>query len=175
MTKTRSGQSAAAAAICTLATMGLFHAPSANAETRTVSDPQQRHSQGPALDLRRATFTFDDDKAVFRLRFADLNKRRTQAFARFSVPNYDVSLSTRYDSSGQQRTTGVASDHYEQTQTRVRTGLRVRWDFKNNVITFVLTEHLRGARAYFSAYSVAKGDLHGPPRGDYIVEQLDRG
>lgn len=45
-----------------------------------------------------------------------------------------------------------------------------------DVIVVTLTSHLKGRRANAWAYSVAKGELHGPPCGDYIYSgRMQRG
>ena len=146
-----------------------------SAQTETVRDPEQRFSQGPALDLESATFQFGEDKLTYRLKIESLSKKRTRAFAQFYLGSYNLFLKTKFDSAGRERTSGRWSDYNTEESGRITDGLTAEWDWKRDLITLTLAEHLRGQRGVLTAYTVAKGAQHGPPKGDYIVAKLRRG
>jgi hypothetical protein len=147
-------------------------APTADAEVVTRSDPDPACSQRPALDLKRATFNYDDDRFVFKLKMGALSRKRTQAFARYTLgyrqgSRYDVLLRTKFDSDGDKQ---VVGRWYSDTGEygRFTDGLTANWDWQRKVIKFTLTSHLRGRKADAWAYTIPKGVLHGGPCGDYI-------
>ena len=152
-----------------------FPAPS-SAETERVRDPHQEFSQRPALDLESATFQFGAKKLTYRLKIDNLSKKRTQAFARLNLRNYDLFLETKVDASGEERTLGRWSDYKTESYgNRFTDGLTADWDWARDIITITLTKHIRGQRGTLAAYTVAKGAMHGPVKGDYIVAKLNRG
>ena len=149
-----------------------FAAPTAYAEVVTRWDPDPACSQRPALDLKRATFNYDDDRFVFKLKMGALSRKRTQAVARYTLGyrqggRYDVLLKTKFDSDGDKqvigRWTSETGDY-----GRFTNGLTAEWDWQRKIIKFTVTSHLRGRNADAWAYSIAKGAVHGPPCGDYI-------
>ena len=160
--------------------LGALVAP-AGAETVTKRDPHPRCSQAAPLDLERASFTYSQQAFKVRLKMAALSKKRTQVFARYTVgtsrgDKYGVQLASSF-SDGRKRAVGYWSDYRSgEYGKRFTRGLDATWDWQRRTVTFVLTEHLRGRRVMASAYSVAKGAMHGPPCGDYIVvRNLRRG
>ncbi len=171
---------AAAAAALSIAVLVGAAGPAA-AESVTKADPRPRCSQAPPLDVKRATFTYSDNAFKTRIRMGDLSKKRTQVFSRFYVQKartttYDVLLVSAFRK-GSLRTVGYWSDHEaEDYSNKFRRGLTADWDFRDDVVRFRLTKHLRGQKVDAAAYSVRKGDNHGPLCGDYIfVGSLDRG
>lgn len=154
----------------------------ASAEVVTKWDPHPKCSQAPALDVRRATFDYATDRFEWRVKMAKLSKKRTRVIARYTLGNrnedrYDVLLVTRYDAQGEQRTVGFWSDYTTgQYSVRFTDGLSATWDWTRDIITFVLTSHLKGHHADAWAYSIAKGRQEGPACGDYIWSgRIDRG
>jgi hypothetical protein len=148
-------------------------APTAQAEVVTRPDPHPACSQRPALDVKRATFNYGDHRFVWKIKMAALSRKRTQVFGRYTLgtrteTRYDVLLRTKY-SDGVERVTGHWSN-YETGEYDVRftDGLTAQWNWRRQIVKFTLTSHLRGRVADAWAYSVPKGDLHGPPCGDYI-------
>lgn len=155
--------------------LGLGVPASSHAETETVADPYQEFSQRPALDLESARFQFGAKKLVYRLKIDKLSKKRTQAFARLYLKNYDLFLETKFDADGVQKTIGRWSDYDDEESGNITDGLTAKWDWSRDIITITLTKHIRGQRATLAAYTVAKGAMHGPLKGDYIVAKLQRG
>lgn len=149
-------------------------APTANAEIVTRRDPQASCSQRPALDVKRATFNYGEDRFVWKIKMAALSREHTQVFGRYTLgtrdgASYDVMLVTKYDSNGVKRVAGHWSNYRTgEYDVRFTDGLTAQWDWQRRVVKFTLTSHLRGRTADAWAYSVAKGALHGPPCGDYI-------
>ena len=88
-------------------------APTANAEIVTRRDPQASCSQRPALDVKRATFNYGEDRSGGRSRW----RRSVESTPRSSGGtqgtrdgvSYDVMLVTKYDSEGVNRVTGYWS------------------------------------------------------------------
>lgn len=170
---------AAATALSIAVTIGT--AGSAAAESVTRADPRPGCSQAAPLDVKRATFTYSDNAFKTRIRMGDLSRKRTQVLSRFSVnkrgaTRYDVRLVSAFRK-GDLRTVGFWSNHTtEDYENKFRRGLTADWDFADDVVTFRLTERLRGQQVDAAAYSVPKGADHGPLCGDYIfVRSLDRG
>jgi len=154
----------------------------ATAEIVTRHDPQPACSQRPALDVKRVTFNYGDNKFVWTLKMGALNKLHTRVIARYTLGNrsedrYDVLLQTKYDRNGNKRVVGYWSNYVTgDYSNRFRNGLRAEWNRNRQVIKFTLTSHLRGQRANAWGYSLAKGAQHGPPCGDYIGSgRIDRG
>ncbi len=153
----------------------------AYAERVTKPDPEPECSQGPPLDVRRATFDYREKQFIFRVKMGNLKKKHTRVIARYTLskddePTYDVLLETKFVK-GKKRVFGHWSDYEADDQwNRFTKGVRARWDFDKNVIRFRLTKHLRGKRVDAWAYSVPKGAFHGPECGDYIWSgRLNRG
>lgn len=87
-------------------------------------------------------------------------EKRTQVLARYTLGNRQQD---RYD---------VTGDY----SNRFTKGLTANGDRERDVITFTLTSHLKGRRADAWAYSVGKGEMHGPPCGDCICSgRMQRG
>jgi len=154
----------------------------ATAEIVTLPDPEPACSQRPALDVKRVTFNYGDDKFVWTLKMGALNRQRTRVIARYTLGNrfearYDVMLQTKFDRNGNKRVVGYWSNYVTgDYSNRFSDGLQARWNWERRVIKITLTSHVRGQRAHAWGYSVAKGDLHGPPCGDYIGSgRIDRG
>jgi hypothetical protein len=168
------GAAVAVLTTCLLWTSGV----GANAEVVKRWDPEPKCSQRPALDVRWARFNYADDKFVWNVKMGALSRERTRVIARYTVGNrYDVMLATWFNKNGDKRVTGYWTNYRtEEYAVRFKDGVRARWDWKNRLITFKLTSHLKGSTVNAWAYSVAKGELHGPPCGDYIYSgRLDRG
>jgi len=153
--------------------MAMGMAVPAFAEVVTKSDPQPKCSQRDALDVKRASFNYAEQKFAWRIKMASASKKRTRVIGRYtqaarSDTPYDVMVVTSYDSDGIKRVVGRWYDADDGSSGRFTDGVTADWDFANEVITIELTSHLKGERADAWAYSVAKGAVHGPPCGDYI-------
>jgi hypothetical protein len=162
------------AAIAILA-LSLASVAPAEAEIVTMKDPEPKCSQRPALDVKRTTFNYGDDKFVWKAKMGALSKKRTRVFGRYTVRNsngddrYDVIVMTKFDKDGEKRVVGHWSNYVtEDYANKFTKGLTARWDWERRLIIFTLTTHLKGKRANAWAYSIAKGAQHGPPCGDYI-------
>lgn len=168
---------AAVAAVAALAVQLSAAAP-ADAEVVTRKDPQPKCSVGPALDVKRTTFKYGDEKFVWKLTMRALSKERTRVFGRYTVGDrYDVIVTTKFDRNGDKHVVGHWTDYAaEDYWNRFTDGLTARWDWKRRTITFALTSHVKGRRADAWAYSIEKGAFHGGPCGDYIWSgRIDRG
>jgi hypothetical protein len=132
--------------------------------------------------VRRATFNYGENRIVWKLKMGALSRKRTQVFARYTLGSregsrYDVILKTMFDSDGVNRVIGHWSNYAtEDYGNRFTQGLTARWDWQQKIIKFTLTSHVKGRNADAWAFSVAKGEPHGPPCGDYIWSgRLSRG
>jgi hypothetical protein len=157
----------------TVLTLGLGLVGPAGAEVVTRTDPEPKCSQAPPLDVKRATFNYAKKKFVWRIKVGEASKKHTRVIGRYSLTakgqtTYDVMIQTSYDARGKKRVVGRAMDYVKNEDRRFTKGVTAAWDFKRDVITITLTSHMKGKRADAWAYSVEKGELHGPPCGDYI-------
>jgi hypothetical protein len=132
----------------------------ADAATKVRRDPGTQVNA--ANDLQRARLTYRIHRTVYRLKIKDLSARHTRAYARFYRPGYDLFIGTFYRA-GKRRVIAYRTD-YDTFQTkRFGKAVRVRWNFRTNSIRIENTRFLSGRSAHLVAYTVPKGQQHGPP------------
>lgn len=161
-----------ACAAATLVVLGT--AIPADAASRTLYDSGTQ--QSAANNLQHARMTYAPARTVYRLKVQNLSKRRTQAIVRFYRPGYDLMITTKYVN-GTRRTVARHNDYGANQTTRFFRGVRVRWDFRNDVITIINRRFLAGRSARLAAYTVTKGWMHGPHTSpdDYVFARIRRG
>jgi hypothetical protein len=159
-------------AVAALAVVGL--PGPADAATTLRRDPGTQLS--PALNLQRARLTYGPNRTAYRLKLAELSRRRTQAIVRFYRPDYDLMIITKFVG-GDRRVIARRTDYDTGRTSRFSRGVRVRWDFSADVITITNTRFLSGRSARLDAYTVPKGAMHGPlgEPDDYVTAAVRRG
>lgn len=149
-------------------------APPAQAASVVREDPGTQ--QSAANDLVRARLTYAPQRVVYRLKIANLSRRHTRAIVRFFRPGYDLMIITKFVN-GRRSVVARRTDYSTLQTRRFSRGVSVRWDFRRDVITISNTRFLRGDSALLTAYTVAKGQLHGPLThpDDFVGARLRRG
>jgi hypothetical protein len=131
----------------------------AEAATKVRRDPGT--VQNTANDLQRARLTYRVHRVVYRLKIKDLSARHTRAYARFYRPGYDLFISTFYRN-GKRRVIAYRTDYDTFRTKRFGRAVKVRWNFRTNSIRIENTRFLHGRSALLTAYTVRKGQQHGP-------------
>lgn len=138
----------------------------ASAETRTVRDETGPEQSNLANRLKNATIQYADSKMVWRVKLEHVSRKKTRVFAGVWFPDGDSTRVWTLHRDGEKVVRGrsfVGDDGF-----MFGSGITAKWDTGRDVITITMTSdspgwtHPLNARAYFEAYTVEKGAMHGP-------------
>jgi hypothetical protein len=163
-----------AAGLCAAALLVAGATLPADAATRIRRDPGTQVSA--ANDLQRARLTYRVHRTVYRLKIKDLSARHTRAIVRFYRPDYDLFIATFFRN-GKRRVIAYRTDDNTFETKGFGKAVKVRWNFGTDSIRIENTRFLSGRSARLEAYTVPKGQLHGPHGhpNDYVRARVRRG